>query len=279
MKKNFESGFTRLELLAIIAVLAIGALVALPSLASIARDSNSALCQSNQRQLMRALHLYCADNSDYLPYNRDQTVGQWLTHSATSTPDATNTAKLFDPQYDMIANYLDPAINVFKCPADPSVVTNGTALVPKVRSISMNQAVGTKDNVLGGRAPVDGPWLDGFHNHHANTVWRCYGRLADVVNPVPSALFVLLDENPDSINDAGCAAVGPQLPAQSSNLRWLDWPATYHDNGSSFAFADGHSETHLWTDPPGTMTPKSAPGTNDLVWFSRHTSGFIADQP
>src|ERR1051326_8529563 len=104
MKTKPESAFTRLDLLAMIALVGMAALLALPSLAAIARDANADQCQSNQRQLMRAMHLYCADNADYFPYNRDVSVGQWLTHNAVSGPDATNTAKLFDPAYDMIAN-------------------------------------------------------------------------------------------------------------------------------------------------------------------------------
>jgi prepilin-type processing-associated H-X9-DG protein len=273
-----KSAFTRLDLLAMIAVLGLGALVALPSLAAIAHDANADLCQNNQKQIMRALHLYAADNGDYLPYNVDDSgPSEWISAKATG-PDSTNRAKLFDPKYNMIANYLDPANNVFRCPADTSVYTNGTSIVPKVRSVSMNQAVGTQWNSPG-RRPVDGPWLDGNHSHIANSVWRCYGRLADVVNPRPAGLFILLDEDPQSINDASYAGIGPARPGVAQTFRWLDLPAKYHDNGASFAFADGHSETRKWLSLPGTMTPASAPGTNDLLWIADHTSALIVDQP
>jgi prepilin-type processing-associated H-X9-DG protein len=29
-------------------------------------------------------------------------------------------------------------------------------------------------------------------------------------------------------------------------LEWIDLPASYHNGGGSFAFADGHSEIHRW---------------------------------
>lgn len=273
MKNNTDSGFTRVDLLALVVVFGLGGLVTLPALATIARDANAEICQSNQRQLMRALHLYCADNDGYFPYNRDN-VNQWITQSGSSLTDSTNRAKLFDPNYSMLARYLDPRVNVFRCPADSSAVTNGTALVPKVRSVSMNGAVGTR-NDFPGRYPVDGPWLDGNHLHTANSKWRCYGRLADVVNPSPSSLFVLLDEDRYSINDGSYAGMGPGL----QSYRWIDWPATFHDNGAGFAFADGHSETHKWVSLPGTMTPVYAPGTNDLLWVVAHTSALISEQP
>ena len=60
---------------------------------------------------------------------------------------------------------------------------------------------------------------------------------------------------------------------------WYDAPGTYHNGGCGFAFADGHSETHLWrsvtTKRPVTFDydwsgpPFDAAGRQDFLWLSQ----------
>jgi prepilin-type processing-associated H-X9-DG protein len=44
----------------------------------------------------------------------------------------------------------------------------------------------------------------------------------------------------------------------SGNFIWSDAPAMYHGNINTFAFADGHCESHKWTDPAIIDTGKKA---------------------
>jgi prepilin-type processing-associated H-X9-DG protein len=279
MKNNSEAAFSRLDVLAILSILGLLTLVGLPVIGAIAHDANADLCQNNQRQLMRAVHLYCADNSDFFPYNSDNTSGQWITHNAATLPDSTNVAKLFDPTQSFLANYLNPANNVFKCPSDTNLVTVGANKYPRARSISMNLAVGTRPEFAGGKFPVDGGWLDGNHTHTANRTFRCYARLAEIINPPPSQVWIFLDEHPGSINDGVYSGMGPQ--SSLAAYRYIDWPATYHNNGAGFVFADGHAETKAWTANPGSATsPPTGPGAfNDIDWIARHTTGLVANEP
>ena len=72
--------------------------------------------------------------------------------------------------------------------------------------------------------------------------------------PGPSRLWVLVDEDVHSINDAAFC-FGMEQP------EWIDAPGAAHNGACGFAFADGHSEIHRWlgrpsyhgaiTDPPG----------------------------
>ncbi len=113
-----------------------------------------------------------------------------------------------------------------------------------------------------------------------------YVKESQMVRPSPSDVWVFVDENPDSIND-GCFAV---LMASSANTtQWQDCPATYHNNASSFAFADGHSEIHKWLNP-GKMDPitytrlirvAAGPNNLDVIWLDKHTTGRLdgADLP
>ena len=133
----------------------------------------------------------------------------------------------------------------------------------------MSQAVGTKPQPP--LAPVDGRWLDGAHKNRANHPWRTYGRYADMVTPGPAGLWVLLDEDDRSINDAAFAV------AMSSPTKMIDWPATYHEMGCGLAFADGHSEIHKWKDGRTRAVRLTRHGliqTNsvDIVWLQERTS-------
>jgi prepilin-type processing-associated H-X9-DG protein len=136
----------------------------------------------------------------------------------------------------------------------------------------MSQAVGTDPTSAGCKLPVNGPWLDNTDSHTRSGPYRTYGKDADVVDPGPSKLWVIVDEDADSINDAGFA-VGCKTP------EWIDWPGTYHNNACGFSFMDGHSEVHKWTDSRTkvvnhTVTRKnvSNPLSADWTWISERTS-------
>jgi prepilin-type processing-associated H-X9-DG protein len=102
-----------------------------------------------------------------------------------------------------------------------------------------------------------------------------------MVNPHPAGLWVIIDENPDSINDAAFAV---KMDAQGRNAIWQDGPATYHGGGGGFTFADGHSEIRKWKDgrtvsPPMLATytrrfpyAQSQPNSPDIQWVQDRTS-------
>ena len=135
----------------------------------------------------------------------------------------------------------------------------------------MSQAVGTVPEAPG-KLPVAGPWLTGSHgaNTAANGPWKVYGKTTDITAPSPSKLWIFLDEDSSSINDAGFA-----VSCQTSEL--IDWPATYHNDACGFAFADGHSEVHKWLDPrtkvvKGNVARRTMTGSQDVLWLQERTS-------
>lgn len=134
----------------------------------------------------------------------------------------------------------------------------------------MNQAVGT---LPGKNASVHGPWLDGNHGHIRGHRFHTYGKLSDVVRPEPSRLWVLLDEDEHSINDAAFA-VPLAVP------KWIDWPGTYHNMAGGFSFMDGHAEVHKWLEGSTRVVnqrvaQKSVPGSRDMAWIQERTSAVI----
>ena len=134
----------------------------------------------------------------------------------------------------------------------------------------MNQAFGTNPATRGQR-PVIGPWLDGDHGNAENEDWNRYGKLSDITKPSPAGLWVLLDEDDRSLNDAGFAVT------MVSSL-FLDAPGTYHNMACGFAFADGHSEVHKWKDDRTQIKGKTFSATlfnpinPDVTWIQERTS-------
>jgi len=132
----------------------------------------------------------------------------------------------------------------------------------------MNGAVGTDPYTTGGQLPVNGPWLDGNHSNTRNGPWFTYGKTTSILRPPPSMLFVLLDENPRSLNDACFSVV-------MVSSRFIDGPGSYHNFGCSMAFADGRGEINKWRDARTSWTAGSAtyiPPNPDVTWVQERTT-------
>jgi len=90
---------------------------------------------------------------------------------------------------------------------------------------------------------------------------------------VPSACWVYIDENPNSIND-GWFCCDPNQPN-----KWVDIPATYHGNAGGLSFADGHAEIKKWRD--GKMINATStdvlrdPNCSDLQWLQARSTTWI----
>jgi len=108
--------------------------------------------------------------------------------------------------------------------------------------------------------------------------WRTYGKLSAIVNL--SKTWVLVDEHPDSINDAAFA-VQMALP-NATTAQIIDCPASFHNGACGFSFADGHSEIHRWRGSKikapvknALMSlPVGAAGNSlpDVLWMSENTT-------
>jgi prepilin-type N-terminal cleavage/methylation domain-containing protein/prepilin-type processing-associated H-X9-DG protein len=262
-----KGGFTLIELLVVIAIIAVLAAMLLPALAKAKTKAQGISCMNNLRQMMLGWRLYADDHSDLLLASRDS-IGPPRVLWCSGTLDYSGAAVNWDPRADIAKSPIMPYLGknnftIWKCPADPTKVRNAAGQqVPRVRSNSMSQVFD------------DGPWLP-------SSQFRTYDKLGSIRTPVKT--FVLLDEHPDSINDAAFAVqmAVPSKPSTMSDIRIIDFPASYHNGACGFSFADGHAEIHKWRGsrirPPVInqwidLNVPAGDSKNDIIWLSDMTT-------
>jgi len=275
-KPAFQSNplaFTLVELLVVIAIIGILAALLLPTLSTAKKQAKGIECKSNMRQLELGWQLYADNNAGVFAVNdsgreagKSEETPSWVAGylSVGDTPDNTNTEMLVGKEYQKCGSIGPYTINpkIYHCPSDVSV-NNGTAQ-PRVRSISMNSWIN--------------PGRDGISGDYWDRPFEKYTKASSFAHLGPANAFVFVDERPDSIND-GWFMVDMRYytPSNLNDLQVRDLPAIYHDNASSFAFADGHAEYHLWKDPRTLLlkfkkAAQPTPGNLDILWLMEHST-------
>jgi prepilin-type N-terminal cleavage/methylation domain-containing protein len=264
-----REGFTLIELLVVIAIIAILAAMLLPALARAKQQAQSVQCMSNSRQIMLGWTMYADDNNNLLapndfPYTTryyaepaatQYNMRNWVVGTMEQPSDSVQLNELTDPN-TVLSPYVKNPL-VYHCPADNYVDPYSNKL--HVRSYSMNSAVGTiwysyytsGAPALG--APTGGGWLDAAGGYNGNqNIFLCYAKSTSFSQPGTANTWVIMDENPLSINDGALA-----VPATNTATGgWLvDFPSGNHNYAGGIAFADGHSIIHKWLDPNDTCNP------------------------
>jgi len=272
------SGFTLIELLVVIAIIAILAALLLPALTQAKQRAQSISCMSNGKQIMTGWRLYADDNNDILAPNdypwktsfvnsdyfannpgwgskhKNWVVGSM--HYQCPNDQLDGDAKFGKSMYmdpDSVLSPFLPNSAIYHCPADTFTSKNSPG--GHTRSYSMNSCVGTiftsaveNDNTDSQHrptgAPVVGQFLPGTWTD-PQTSYYVYGTGSSFNYPGPSDTYVIIDENPVTINDGSFCTAAYAVPGTTY---MIDFPASSHGKAAGLSFADGHAIIHKWLD-------------------------------
>jgi prepilin-type N-terminal cleavage/methylation domain-containing protein/prepilin-type processing-associated H-X9-DG protein len=262
--KNIRLAFTLIELLVVIAIIAILAAVLLPVLSAATAKARQIYCLNNMKQLQLAVILYTNENGEKFPENpgAGTSLNAWvagvMSWDNPIQPNLENTNITLLTKGE-IGPYVSQCVGIFKCPAD----TISGAKGPRVRSVSMNGFVGDVSNIA---------------NNISGQLTHNWVRILKTSNLKlgPANTWVLLDECPDSINDAFFAV---QMQSGGSAV-WTDVPASTHNGAGGFSFADGHAEIKKWLDgntkaPVRRLSPcpdNALHSPDDIAWLQQRTT-------
>jgi len=256
-----KKGFTLIELLVVIAIIAVLMAILMPALNRVKEQGKRSTCLNNLKQLTLAWIMYADENDDNL-VNGD--TGEYSIHQ-NETPwvlkdwetGMTEREKINAIKRGALWPYIKE-LRLYKCPTVNKIV-RGSTQEEILRTYSVSDSMNCKD----------------WPNMNAKMIKK----RMDIPNPAYRIVFV---------DDGGTnpSALGGWT-VQVTQETWWDPPPVRHGDGTTFSFADGHSDYHKWKDPRTIEWGKKVPpragspvqaGNEDLQWAAEAMWGSVAKQ-
>jgi prepilin-type N-terminal cleavage/methylation domain-containing protein len=285
--------FTLIEMLVVILIIAILAALLLPTLAAAKAKGQATKCMSNLHQLTIAWVSYTSDNNDKLARNIPSDIpaayGSYCNVGTNPQqpqymPGGASACWVLGDAHDGNVNLIKLGLiyaymgnwMAYKCPSDMTTTTS-PKVGPSLRTYVMNSQMDGVTPWYFKAAQAPNPPAS-VVNGQINflKLSRINGSLS------PAMAFVFLEDNPNDINE------GYWCQDLSQPTQWINCPASYHNKGCAFSFADGHGQIKSWTDqniPLGNSTTTSAAGfpadptSSDLAWVQARFTVLGSEDP
>jgi len=262
-------GFTLIELLVVIAIIAILMAILMPALSRAKEQGKRAVCLGNLKQLTLAWIMYADENDDKLvngdteEYTSMYNPGRKFNDSHYNEPawvlkdwriDDMKVKRRAIEQGALFA--YTKSLNLYSCPT-------GRKTMNELRLYSVVDAM----NCKGWTSRSDMP---------GSVMLK---RRLEI--PEPAYRFVFVEDG-----GAGDAHLGGWTTYVNED-KWWDPPPIRHGNGTTFSFADGHSEYRKWKDPRttdigrrglqlGSAIREEQPDNEDIRWTQTGSWGSAA---
>jgi prepilin-type N-terminal cleavage/methylation domain-containing protein/prepilin-type processing-associated H-X9-DG protein len=264
--KGARTAFTLIELLVVIAIIAILAAMLLPALNKAKQKAMAASCLSNHKQLALSWMMYADDSQEFLVnMNNDPAIqninGVKQLPWRYQPPTAYYTTTLpVVPRQQPGMDKLSYAILLMQ-----ECVRQG-ALGPYLKTADVIHCPGDARF----RRPVGNGFsygsVAGASGLNGQT-WTAHPMQKEILTKRtqvthPTDKFLFIEENDPRDENWGTWVMGVSGNYNNnwSGTAWVDSPAVFHVNSSTFSYADGHAAPHRWLDQAtiayaGSMDP------------------------
>jgi prepilin-type N-terminal cleavage/methylation domain-containing protein/prepilin-type processing-associated H-X9-DG protein len=268
MSKHSKLGFTLVELLVVIAIIALLMGMLMPALSRAREYGKRAVCLSYQKQMATAWIMYADDSSDRIVNGDAEEYGWW------NEPPCTNFAGECLPNkvhakekpwvlMDWAAPPCWPPSTVLTVAQKKDQVKKGS-FFRYTKDIRVYKCPRANADEVRTYSVVDG--MNVIVLSGVGSGATLIKNRQQIRKPYERFVFI---ENGGLLG----GTMGGWTVFVSQSM-WWDLPSARHGDGTTFSFADGHSEYHKWLnattldDIKKDITSQPRPGNQDIRWAS-----------